>query len=491
MSPAERFIQKAKEIHGDKYNYSNVNYINVKTKVIITCFKHGDFLQSPNKHLCNRGCPICSLENRTTTKEEFIQKAIAIHGNKYIYNNINYINTIRYLDITCPKHGEFNQIGYEHLRGRGCPACAGVLKPSTEEFIKRAKEVHGDKYDYSKVNYINSQTKVLIICPIHGEFEQTPHSHVILKSGCKKCYINNKILPSEQFIEKAKEVHGNKYDYSNVIYIGMHDKVIIICPEHGEFKQEPNSHIYGSGCPKCNNNSLTLKQFIQKAKTIHGDRYDYSKVEYINYYTKVIILCPEHGEFEQTPNCHLAGSGCSECIKINTYKFIEKAIAIHGNKYHYYKVLYISAKDKVCIICKEHGEFLQTPNIHLNKSGCPGCNSSKGELAIQDILDKHNIENIKEYKIPEVADNFEYDFYLPEYNLLIEFQGIQHYKPIEFFGGQDNLEYVQRNDKFKKHNAYIWKYNLIEFNYKQLKYMYPEQFEELVINKINQFNRKG
>ena len=140
-----------------------------------------------------------------------------------------------------------------------------MKKITTKDFIEKAKQIHGDKYDYSKVEYVNYKTKVCIICPKHGEFWQNPHHHLSRKQGCHLC--NGGVnLNTEEFIDKAKKIHGDKYDYSKVKYIDNRTKVCIICPEHGEFWQTPNCHLNGQGCPKCNQSkmeneiSLFLKQ---------------------------------------------------------------------------------------------------------------------------------------------------------------------------------------------------------------------------------------
>jgi predicted nucleic acid-binding Zn-ribbon protein len=153
--------------------------------------------------------------------------------------------------IICLEHGEFWQTPSDHLSGRGCPKCGGRLVNNTEEFIQKAKEVHGDKYDYSKVEYVNSHAKVCIICPEHGEFWQSPNNHLNGK-GCPKCINPNHGLTTEEFIQKAREVHGDKYDYSKVEYKGGLTKVCIICPKHGEFWQIAREHLRGQGCPICN-----------------------------------------------------------------------------------------------------------------------------------------------------------------------------------------------------------------------------------------------
>ena len=338
-----------------------------------------------------------------------------------------------------------------------------MIKNKTEEFIEKAKKVHGDKYDYSKVEYINSYTKICIICPKHGEFYQKPNNH-LNGYGCKLCGQDNRkqkiSLTTEEFIEKAKKVHGDKYDYSKVEYINNHTKVVIICPKHGPFYQEPGAHLNGHGCIKCfsdscvKNFSLTTEKFIEKAKKVHGDKYDYSKVEYINSETKVCIICPEHGPFWQTPHGHLKGNNCPNCNKLSQEEFINRSNKIHHNKYDYSKVEYKNIRTKVCIICPEHGPFWQTPKEHMNGRGCSKCYTGRNSKISQKIEYKLKELNVK-YEKEKTFDwlkndaNLYLDFYLPEYNVVIECQGIQHFKPIDFFGGIKKFEKNSERDKLK------------------------------------------
>ncbi len=193
---------------------------------------------------------------------------------------------------------------------------------NTNEFIEKARLIHGDKYDYSKVEYINSFVKIKIICPEHGEFYQTPHNH-LKKYGCSRCgrmsSINSRFSSTEKFIEKARIIHGDKYDYSKVEYVHNKRKIVIVCKIHGEFSQTPNCHLKGQGCPICGKDELvnglylTLEEFINKSRLIHGDKYDYSKVEYVGNKSPIIIICPTHGEYFQKPYHHLRGQGCMRC----------------------------------------------------------------------------------------------------------------------------------------------------------------------------------
>ena len=270
-------------------------------------------------------------------------------------------------------------------------------------------------------------------------------------------------MDTKDFIIKAKQIHGNKYDYSKVKYKGCNEKVCIICPVHGEFLQVAKVHLSGCGCKKCHidNESKTTEQFIAEAKQIHGDKYDYSEVEYVNSHAKVCIICPKHGKFWQMPYEHLNGKGCKKCGSENSAKmraktteqFIAEAKQIHGDKYDYSKTNYISSHTKICIICPKHGEFWQMPYEHLHGKGCRLCRESKMEILVEKILTNNNIIHIQQKNV-EWLGLQSLDFYLPEYNLGIECQGIQHYKPVSFGSKKldkfQMLALVQERDKRKK-----------------------------------------
>ena len=334
-----------------------------------------------------------------------------------------------------------------------------AVKYTKDDFIKKAREIHGDKYDYSKVEYVNSQTKVCIICPEHGEFWQLPASHIARK-GCELCArlkIQNALkIGTDQFIQKAREIHGDKYDYSKVEYVNNRQKVCIICPEHGEFWQTPTNHFSGNGCHKCGGRYLETSEWIDLAKKIHGDEYDYSKVDYKRGTKQVCIVCPKHGEFWQKAHYHIQGSRCPECVRQETgdrcrmsyEEFIRKANAIHENKYDYSKVEYINTETKVCIICPEHGEFWQTPHSHLKGGNCPKCQTSHLEEELTNIFINKNI-NFEIYKKFKWLGRQSLDFYLPQYNIAIECQGRQHFEKVNAFGGEEGFLKTQERDKRK------------------------------------------
>ena len=426
----EILIERLKEIYGDKYDYSKVEYVNSSTKVCLFCKEkdkygivHGYFYAKVYDLLNQiRSCNKCKNYSKITL-EEFKIKANIIHNNKYDYSKSSFKSNSEYIEIICPIHGIFKQQVRHHLYGQGCPKCGKInkrkLNLTIEEFIEKARKVHGDKYDYSKVNYINSQTKICIICPIHGEFWQTPYSHLYGR-GCKKC--SKKVYDTKTFIEKAKEIHGDKYDYSKVEYVDSKTKDCIICPIHGEFWQAPNNHLSKKNCPKCSFESRILKrslkteEFIEKARQVHGDKYDYSKVEYINTKTKICIICPIHGEFWQIPNKHLGGRGCKLCNETT----LEREIRIELDKYN---VKYIYQANK------ENLKWLGKQTL---------------------------------------------DFYLIDYNIGIECQGEQHYRQVDFgFTNKDEIEKnfikIKKLDNIKKNKCINNKLKLIYYTKKELK----------------------
>ena len=214
-------------------------------------------------------------------------------------------------------------------------------------FIEKAKAIHKNRYDYSKVNYVNAKTKIIITCKQHGEFEQTPSNHL---SGfnCQKCAKNLK-MNTTTFIEKASSIHNNKYDYSKVNYLNADTKITIVCKEHGEFEQIPDFHLNRKcGCPNCANNiTLALCTFIEKANSIHNNKYDYSQVNYVNNRTHIEIICKEHGMFTQKQFSHLLGVGCPSCINKTEYKLFIKLIKIYPSIQRQFKAEW--CKQKRCL----------------------------------------------------------------------------------------------------------------------------------------------
>ena len=267
-------------------------------------------------------------------RDDIVKKSEKIHNFYYEYSKVVDSRMKDKITIICNKHGIFTQQLYAHLNGSGCKKCVNDIlrknrQKSIEQFIIDSKLFHNNKYDYSLVEYINNHTKIKIICPIHGVFEQMPIKH--LRSGCKKCANDTLRIERQkskaQFELDAKLVHNNKYDYSLVKYINNQTNVKIICTIHGEFEQIPKNHLNGAGCFKCgheNRPSLDQEVFIDKCNIIHNNLYGYSLVNYKTSHVKIKILCNIHGEFSQTPNSHRNGAGCPYCANIkNRLRYIQ------------------------------------------------------------------------------------------------------------------------------------------------------------------------
>ena len=340
--------------------------------------------------------------------EEFIEKAKRRHGEKYNYYLSEYTLSKNKLKIICPQHGVFEQKAGRHLEGEGCPACGGKMQLSTEKFIQKAKEVHGEKYEYSLSEYMSSKTKLKIICLVHGVFEQTPNNH-LRGQGCPVCKLEKQKSNTERFIEEAKKIHGDRYDYSLSEYTLRKNTLKIVCSIHGVFEQTACSHLQGSGCLRCKleKQRFNTVEFIERAKRKHGNKYDYSLSEYTNYNKKLEIICPVHGVFVQMAQNHLSGAGCPAChykkIASCTKEFIQKARKKHGCKYDYSQVEYINGSSKIKIICPSHGVFWQRPSDHLSKGkGCPVCSG-------------HQLNTAEFIKKAEEVHAYKYDYSLSEY----------------------------------------------------------------------------
>ena len=306
-----------------------------------------------------------------------------------------------------------------------------------EKFIIKAKNKFGDMYNYDSVNYYNSTTVIKLYCNKHDLFfNQSPVDHLRGRNGCNLCSSNPKV-DTNFFIEKAKKIHGDKYNYNKSKYIDALTKVIITCPEHGDFEQLPNNH-YKQNCPSCQliiknkDKILTNHEFIEQSSLKHKNKYNYSLTDYKNSKTRVIITCPEHGNFTQLPASHLYGKGCKKCSVNNTKKiltsnigeFLIKARKIHGDKYNYDKSIYINSQIKIKISCPEHGDFEQLPYDHLSNHGCLKCGLSydKSELELVEFIKSLNLDF--EHNTRKIIPPLELDIYIPSKNIAIEYNGL-------------------------------------------------------------------
>lgn len=324
---AEDFIAKATVFHGNRYGYAQTVFVNWKTPVVIECPIHGPFRQWPETHLRGAGCKRCKAAKAMEAKSKeaaraFVGRAREMHGDKYDYSKAEYKASNEKVVIICPTHEDFLQTPANHMYGRGCPACARqhiaaklAAKPLaaqtsqapevlTQAFIKKAWAIHGDKYRYEGVRFVNGRTPVEIVCPEHGPFFQLPSPH-LAGAGCKSCAdkargIEKNRKAAAEFRNRARAVHGNKYDYLQTTYARSSQKVEIVCLKHGPFFIRPDHFLSGVGCPKCGVESMAAKQatglaeFVRQSRETHGTK--------LRLRTSGIRLCP------QAPDNHLPHS---------------------------------------------------------------------------------------------------------------------------------------------------------------------------------------
>ena len=517
----EEFIHDAREVWGNRYDYSLVDYVNSKTQVIIRCIKHdATFPQTPFAHVImkRQGCPICQEDTKEQVRrrraigtEKFIQRAKERFGNSFDYSEVEYVNSDTPVKIICVKggHGPFKITPYSHLKSiYGCKYCAIEHNSMGQrigevEFLERAKQKFGSKFDYSQITYSDYTSPIKVICKEHGVFETTPFHHLKSHLGCCRECLRQKVtevnrsMTTEQFIEQAISIHGNKYDYSFAKYTSW-------------FEISPEVHLKGKGCQLCEQEEIamyeegkikairqrseyrkrqaekrirskevlkgrphvkyTWDEFVHYAKLIHGMEYDYRHVEkeFIDMNTDVTIICKRHGTFPQKPVKHLKGQGCPRCIGRlrTTESFIEEAMEVHKGHYTYDNVRFVDYATPVNITCKIHGDFPMRPLKHLRGEGCRLCQTSKMELEIIAFLQSHmstRIEIQKHFSWLKVKQLLHLDIYLPEYKIAIECQGEQHFVEETVFERNESLEIRQERDRIKselckKHGIHILYY---------------------------------
>ncbi|WP_318521251.1 hypothetical protein [Photobacterium leiognathi] len=390
----QQFIERSRNVWGDRWDYSLTEYTKTRNHIKVRCKVHNEvFEQYPYSHLHHHvGCTCCKNQNKLTTKT-IIERGRAVFGDRFDYSKTHYVNSRTPIVITCREHGDFTQFSHSHTYGIvGCKHCRnnnGRARKTTDDFIKRATEVWGDRWNYDKVVYQKSHDHVIITCREHGDFTQTPMNHVHHYIGCPECQLQAKrdrACTSDDFIAKARDVWGDRFDYSKTVYTLSRNKVIITCHEHGDFEQIANNHLSGmDGCHKCCK-SLNRKtdNFIKKSKAVWGDRWDYSKTIYSGVNNVVTITCKEHGDFQQKPSGHLRKKcGCNGCKKMQTYDtdyFIERSKAVWGDRFTYDKFEYVKMVIPAIFTCKKHGDFKQTPSLHIKGyNGCPKCRKNRAK----------------------------------------------------------------------------------------------------------------
>ena len=476
----EKFIHESKEVHGDKYDYTKTVYNGNINPLKITCPVHGEFQQIAKTHKKGAGCKLCQMYDNLTLREWFIKEARSLYEDLYDFSCTNFVDKKTKVGILCPKHGKFERLPKNFLTGKGCPKCTLLEHKDPSNFIKKSIKVHGNKYNYSKVNYINSSTEVEIGCPIHGTFYQTPKAH-LTSNGCTMCNLYGSYkTPTEWFVCKADEVHEGQYDYRESVYINSSSKVKVYCTDHGVFEQTASSHLSGKGCPSCGvlssarSKVADIESFIQKAKKVHSSHYDYSRVEYISATSKVEIICPVHGSFYQTPSRHLQG-GCHKCANWRARhtidSFIETSSLLHNDKYSYDKTVYETGRDKVTITCPSHGDFTQRAGTHLEGKGCKKCGGllSKSEGLIKDSLEKIGL--CVQQSNRKLIKPLELDLLIKEKKIAIEYNGIRWHS--EKFG-KDKHYHKNKTNLCKQQNyrlIHIWEDDFLKNPERELEFL--------------------
>lgn len=462
--------------------------------------------------------------NVKLTQEQYIAKARAKWGDAYDYSESVYLAGLKPITIRCIKHNHYftvqagNHIS-KLLKSGGCPLCGQeslaeyrrkkheealmkaeqkkkIYKPrltNKERFLKKARAMYPD-YDFSRVEYKDRETHIVVVCPVHGEFKIRPRTLLIGEKGqkphgCWKC--NNLIPPYEKeltldtFKNRMHELYGDKYTFIWSDYKNKQSMIRFTCKEHGEQRRSVTGLLDGKGCAYCNG-KFYPPDWIKNARAVHGEKYEYDESRPPQRATDIIrYKCPAHGWQETRYDCHVQqGHGCALCAGVLTKMPVEERKQIwikkcrerFPGKFSYRNVVYVNNDTPVKIYCKEHHiTFETTPDTHLRGAGgCPLCTKSVGEVEIFKWLSEHAIPFETQKIIPNenMFCKRQYlvaDFYLPDLNLIIEMNGLQHYQYVEHFNTKDwTFEDQQIRDDTLRAYCKTHKISLLEIKYDKI-----------------------
>jgi very-short-patch-repair endonuclease len=397
------------------------------------------------------------------TTNNFIKSCIERHGDRYDYSLVEYKNMRSKVSIICNDHGVFFQNPKNHRDGQGCPKCYGNRNLTKEEFINLCK--NKNYYDYSLIDdkIIKIKSLIKVIDKSTGLIYQQFATHHL--DGLKPTKIESKSL-----ITKLSIIHNNKFDYiiEKETYYST-DKIKIVNKLTNDiFEYRVDRHLQGMSP-----NKVTLNLFLYKSKEKHNDRYDYSLIKEVNGNSdKVDIICNDHGIFKQSVSNHMnSGHGCPICIgkgKWSNDVLISEFNKVHFDLYDYSKINFEGVDIKVGIICKEHGIFSQNIHKHLKGQGCPECKqNSKGEEYIKNYLERNQIKYIRQKSFDDCKyiNRLNFDFYLSDMNTCLEFDGLQHFEPVKEFGGEKEFDLILKRDECKNKWCIENKVNLIRIRF--------------------------
>ena len=415
------------------------------------------------------------------TQEDYIRSCNRIHKNKYDYSVVEYLKVDSKIKIICKQHGVFLQLAKSHKQGQGCPSCSGRNQPLSE-YIEKCRKIHNNKYDYSLVSEIKKRSNIRIVdMEKNLIFSQIVGHH---EDGHTPTRIEK-----DSLINRLSLIHNNKYQYLiDTDIVGSTDKIKLIDNISGDvFLYRVDRHLLGMSP-----NKVTLNRFKIKSSEKHNNKYDYSLVKEISGSKDIVdIICPEHGIFKQTVSNHMnSGDKCPECAGIRRWDtdiLISEFNKIHFGIYGYSLVKYESAYKKVKIICKKHGIFNQGIHHHLKGQGCKSCSSNSiGEEYVKLHLEQMKIKYIHQHGFDtcRYINKLNFDFYLPDYNTCIEFDGIQHFKPVKDFGGEKGFIDGQRRDECKNKWCVENNVRLIRIKYDQI-----SKISEILNSELSHINK--
>lgn len=494
LSKEENFknlVEASIDKFGDIFIFDINEYVN-KANITIRCQNGHVLNRTYRNHLNSKGCQHCIPR---MTQEQFIQKSKEIHGEKFDYSLVVFVNVMTDVELICNDCGDhIFQRPSNNLMGNACMKCSRRKPHTTKTFIEIAKSIHGDLFGYDEVSYVNMSTKVKIWCnTCEKYFYQTPNGH--FHYGCLTCG-GRETLTQEEFLRRAIETHGNLYDYKNAHYISMDTKVELTCLRCGHvFEIDPGHHIHRrQGCSICERNTRSERrpskreEYIQRCVKQHGEKYDYLLIpENVKISDSVKIFCKECGKyFEQTLNVHVRSViGCQKCAgleKLTQEEFLRRAIEVHGERYNYSKFVVSGVDTKSIIICNKcRKEFLMSPYEHIsNNRGCPRHNKSRGERKIERFLDINDIyyKPQKSFKDCKNIIVLPFDFAIlnndGSVKGLVEFHGAQHYRVVCFGGmsiekAEESFKNLQVRDNIKKEYCQKNGIPLLEIHYKDYK----------------------